>query len=101
MKLVMTGSNGDVFAKTREHLSLKSLLNVHCVCLTLVHAGSSKELQFLKYFELTLMQRYTFFKNSPKRLNNYLKTAHKMHNLDTFPGSGKSKSFQTGANNFS
>ena len=24
-----------------------------------------------------------------------------MHNLDTFPGSGKSKSFQTGANNFS
>ena len=50
MKLVMTGSNGGVSAKTREHLRLKSLLNVHCVChcLALACASSSNQRQFLK-----------------------------------------------------
>ena len=47
-------------------------------------ADSSKQLNFLKEFELTLTQLWTFFNNSPKRLNIYLKTAHKIHNMETF-----------------
>ena len=47
-------------------------------------AYSSKQLNFLKEFELTLTQLWTFFNNSPKRLNIYLKTAHKIHNMKTF-----------------
>ena len=31
------------------------------------------------------MQLGAFFNNSPKGLNIYLKTAHKMHNMETLP----------------
>ena len=36
-------------------------------------------------FDLTLTQLWVFSNNSPKRLNVYLKTTHKMHNMETLP----------------
>ena len=38
------------------------------------------------------MQLGAFFNNSPKGLNIYLKTAHKMHNMETLPDN-KHKNF--------
>ena len=91
---VMTGSKGGIAAKLREHQNLKYLLNVHCIYHrpVLACADSSNQLNFLKEFELTLTQLWTFFNNSPKRLNIYLKyealkTAHNIHNMDTLPDS--------------
>ena len=90
----MTGSKGGVAAKLREHQSLKHLLNVHYIYHrpVLACADSSNQRNFLKEFELTLTQLWTFFNNSPKGLNIYLKhealqTAHNIHNMDTLPDS--------------
>ena len=58
-----------------------------CHRLALACADSSDQLNFLKELELTLTQLWAFFNNSPKRLNIYLKTAHKIHNIETLPGS--------------
>ena len=83
----MTGSKRDIAAKPREYQSLKHLLNVHCIChhLALACADSSNQLNFLKVFEITLTQLRAFFNKLPKRLNIYLKTAHKIHNMETMP----------------
>ena len=77
---VMTGGNTGVAARLRQHQVLKCMLNVHCIChrLALACADSSDQLTFLKEFETTLIQLWAFFKNSPKRLNIYTKTALKM-----------------------
>ena len=85
----MTGFKGDINTELRERQSLKHLLNAHCVYhrLALACADSSDQLNFLKEFELTLTQLWAFFNNSPKRLNIYLKTAHKIHNIETLHGS--------------
>ena len=83
----MTGSKGDLAAKLRECQNLTNLLNVHYIChrLTLACADSGNQLNFLKEFELTLTELWAFFINSQNRLNIYLETAHKMHNMDTLP----------------
>ena len=83
---VMTGVNNGVAARLREHQVLNHRLKIHCIChrLALVCADSN-QLTFLKDFEDTLIQLWVFFKNSPKRLNIYAKTALKMHDLDTLP----------------
>ena len=84
---VMTGGNTGVAARLRQHQVLKCMLNIHCIChrLALACADSSDQLIFLKEFETTLIQLWAFFKNSPKRLNIYTKTALKMHDLDSLP----------------
>ena len=84
---VMTGVNNGVAARLREHQVLRHMLNIHCIChrLALACADSSNQLTFLKDFEDTLIQLWAFFKNSPKRLNIYAKTALKMYDLDTLP----------------
>ena len=80
----MTGSKGGVAAKVREHQSLKHLLNVHYIRhhLPLACADSRNQLNFLKEFESKLTQLWVFSNNSP---NTYLKTAHKMHNMEILP----------------
>ena len=84
---VMTGGNTGVAARLRQHQVLKCMLNIHCIChrLALACADSSDQLTFLKEFETTLIQLWAFFKNSPKRLNIYTKTALKMHDLNSLP----------------
>ena len=83
----MTGSKGGVAVKLREHQSLNRLLNVQYIRhrLPLVCSDSSNKLNFLKEFEVTLTQLWVFSNNSPKRLNIYLSTTHKMHNMETLP----------------
>ena len=80
----MTGSEGGVTAKLRKHQSLKHFLNVYNIHhrLSLACADSSNQLNFLKEFELTLMQLWVFSNNYS---NVYVKTAHKMHNMETLP----------------
>ena len=48
-------------------------------------SDSSNQLNFLKEFEVTLTQLWVFSNNSPKKLDAYLNTAHKMHNTETLP----------------
>ena len=71
----MTGVNNDVAAHLPENQDLTRILNIHCIChlLTLRYADSSSQLRVLKDFEDVLIQLWTFFKNSPKRLNILLK----------------------------
>ena len=84
---LMEGSKGSVAAKLREHQGLNHLLNVHYIHhhLPLACSDSSNQLNFLKDFELTLMQFWVFSNNSPKRLNVYLNVADKLHNIETLP----------------
>ena len=51
--------------------------------LPLACADSSNH--FLKKFEVALRQLSVFSNNSSMRLNVYLNTAHKMHNMETLP----------------
>ena len=83
----MTGANAGVAARLREHQVLKTMLNIHCIYhrLALACADSSCQLTFLKESETNLIQLWAFFKNSPKRLNIYTKSALKMHDFDTLP----------------
>ena len=83
----MTGSKGGVTVKLREHQNLNYLLNVQYIRhrLPLACSDSSNQLNFLKEFEVTFTQLWVFSNNSPKRLDAYLNTAHKMHNTETLP----------------
>ena len=82
----MPGSKGSAAAKLRKHQSLKHLLNVHYViAITTSCADSSNH--FLKKFEVAFRQLSVFSNNSSMRLNVYLNTAHKMHNMETLPDS--------------
>ena len=51
-------------------------------CLPLTCADSSNQLKFLNEFELTLTQLRVSSNNTP---SVYLKTAHKMHNMEALP----------------
>ena len=86
----MTGSKGGVSAKLREHQSLKHLLSVYYIRhrLPLACADSSNQLNFLKEFQLILTQQWVFSNNSP---NVYLKTAHKMHYIETLHDNKRKK----------
>ena len=87
---VMMGSKEGVASKFRERQSLKHLLNVHYIRhrLPLACADSSNQLNFLKEFQLILTQQWVFSNNSP---NVYLKTAHKMHNIETLHDNKRKK----------
>ena len=47
------------------------------------------ETSYIQEFEKTLLQLWKFFKNSPKRLKIYIKTALSMCDLDTLPAKRK------------
>ena len=80
---LITGSKGGVAAKLRENQSLKHLLNVHYISYGLPYWPVQTQVTTLIFeeSELTLTQLRVFSNNSPKTLNDYLKTAHKMHNM--------------------
>ena len=61
------------------------MLSVHGIChqLALACSDTGDELSYIQKFEKTLLQLWKFFKNSPKRLKIYIKTALSMRDLDT------------------
>ena len=61
--------------------------NIHCIChrLALVCSDTRDELKFVKDFELTMFQLWSFFKNSPKHLKIYIKVAMLMKMFDDLP----------------
>ena len=84
---VMTGKNSGVAAKFRQLDDCNTMINVHCIChrLALACGDTGNELKFISDFELTLTQLWIFFKNSPKRLTIYIKTAMQLKNFEHLP----------------
>ena len=70
------------------------MLRIHCMChqLALACSDTGDELSYIQEFEKTLLQLWKFFKNSPKRLKIYIKTALSMCNFDTLPAKRKTLS---------
>ena len=67
------------------------MLGFHCICHRLALACSDirDELSCIQEFEKTLLQLWKFFKNSPKRLKIYIKTALSMRHFNTLPAKRK------------
>ncbi|VDI66017.1 Hypothetical predicted protein [Mytilus galloprovincialis] len=70
---VMTGKKNGVAALLRkEH---PGIINIHCIChkLALACADTKTELKDIDLVQLTLIQLWKYFQNSPKRTAVYLK----------------------------
>ena len=79
----MTRKYNAVAAKFKELESCKIMINIHCICrLALACAGTSDALECIQEFEKTMLELWTFFKNSPKRLKTYIKTTLEARNFD-------------------
>ena len=80
----MTGKYNGVAAKFKELESCKTMINIHCIChrLALACANTGDALKFIQEFEKTMLDLWTFFKNSPKRLKTYIKTTLEARNFD-------------------
>ena len=74
---VMTGKKGGIAAMFQKDEQCENILNIYCIChwLALVCSDTGDKLKFLKDFELTMLQLWSFFKNSPKCLKVYIKVA--------------------------
>ena len=88
---VMTGHQSGVAARLSEHENCQTMLSVHCMChrLALACSDTGDELTYIQEYEKTLLQLWKFFKNSPKRLKIYIKTALSMRDFDTLPAKRK------------
>ena len=84
---VMTGHQSGVAARLSERENYQAMLRVHCIChrLALPCSDTGDELSYIQEFEKTLLQLGKCFKNPPKRLKIYIKTALSMHDFDTLP----------------
>ena len=82
---VSAGHQSGVAARLSQHENCQTILSVHCMChrLALACSDTRDELSCIQEFEKTLLQLWKFFKNSPKRLKIYIKTALSMRDLDT------------------
>ena len=90
---VMTGKYDGVATKFKELKSLKTMVNIHCVChrLTLSCADTGDAFKFIQEFEKTMLDLWTFLKNSPKRLKTYIKTTLEARNFDQMSKRQKKK----------
>ena len=72
----MTGKYNGVAAEFKELESRKTTINIHCIChrLALACADTGDALKFIQESEKTMLDLWTFFKNSPKQLKTYMKT---------------------------
>ena len=88
---VMTGHQSGAAARLSEHENCQTMLSVHCICHRLVLACSDTgdELSYIQEFEKTFLQLWKLFKNSPKRLKIYIKTALSMRDFNTLPAKRK------------
>ena len=64
----MTGKKRGIAGKFRLDEQCENILNIHCIChwLALACSDTQEKLKFVKDFELTMLQLWTFFKNTPK-----------------------------------
>ena len=90
---VMTGKYNGVAAKFKELESCKTMINIHCIChrLALACADTGDALKFIQEFEKTMLDLWTFFKNSPKWLKTYIKTTLEARNFDQMSKCQKKK----------
>ena len=60
------------------------MINIHCIChrLALACADTGDGLKFIQEFEKTMLDLWTFLKNSPKLLKTYIKTTLEARNFD-------------------
>ena len=90
---VMRGKYNGVAAKFKELESCKTMINIHCIChrLALACADTGDALKFIQKFEKTMLDLWTFFKNSPKQLKTYIKTKLEGRNFDQMSKRQKEK----------
>ena len=90
---VMRGKYNGVAAKFKELESCKTMINIHCIChrLALACANTGDAPKFIQEFEKTMLDLWTFFKNSPKRLKTYIKTKLEGRNFDQMSKRQKEK----------
>ena len=88
---VMTGHQSGVAGRLSEHENCQTMLSVACIChwLALACSDTGDELSYIQEFEKTLLQLWKFFKNSPKWLKIYIKTALSMLDFNTLPAKRK------------
>ena len=88
---VMTGNQISVSARLSEYENCQTMLSVHCIFhqLALACSDTGDELSYIQEFEKPLLQLWKFFKNSPKRLKIYIKTALSMRDFDILPAKRK------------
>ena len=80
----MKGKYNGAAAKFKELGSCKTMINIQCIChrLALACADTGDALKFIQEFEKTMLDLWTFFTNSPKRLKTDIKTTLKARNFD-------------------
>ena len=83
---VMTGKDNGVAARFKKLDECSSMLSVHCVChrLALGCGDTADDLKFISDFEITMIQLWAFFKNSPQRLKIYIKTAMRLKEFENY-----------------
>ena len=61
--IVMTGKKGGIAAMFQKDEQCENILNIYCIChwLELVYSDTGDKLKFLKDFELTMLQLWSFF----------------------------------------
>ena len=89
----MKGKYIGVAARFKELESYKTMINIHCIChcLALACAKTGDAFKFIQEFEKTMLDLWTFFKNSPKRLKTYIKTKLEGRNFDQMSKRQKEK----------
>ena len=83
---VMTGKDNGVAARFKQLEECSGMLSVHCIChrLALACGDTGDDLKFISDFE-TMIQLWTFLKNSPKLLKTYIKTAMRLKEFEDLP----------------
>ena len=80
----MTGKKGGFAAKIRNYEQCENIQKIHRIyhLLAFLCSDTGGELKFVKDFELTILQLWSFFKNSLKCLKVYIKVAMQMKVID-------------------
>ena len=76
-----------VAARFKQLEECSGMLSVHCIChrWALACGDTGDDLKFISDFETTMIQLWTFFENSPKRLKMYIKTAMRLKEFEDLP----------------
>ena len=80
----MVGKKSGVATKLKTNFALK-MFYIHCICrrLALARADTGDDYKFLRNVEEILIERWRFFKNSPKRLHIYMKLTLSAEEFDS------------------
>ena len=84
---VMTGKNNGMAARFKQLEECCGMLSVQCIChrLALACGDTGDDLKFISDFKTTMIQLWTFLKNSPKRLKMNIKTAMRLKEFEDLP----------------